>query len=131
MQTIDAGFAQAMAIRLVRLGTTTVNRWQREHGGLVPLPRSGRTDGALVAAAGCRLLFLPRSSPDFNLIALVFAPLMQVLRETRHARSTCLSRPLARGPASSLRRRPRILRPLGLPPPRPTPMTAAIGSALP
>jgi transposase len=35
---------------------------------------------ALVAAAGCRLLFLPAYSPDFNPIELAFAKLKQALR---------------------------------------------------
>jgi transposase len=35
---------------------------------------------ALVEAAGCRLLFLPAYSPDFNPIELAFAKLKQALR---------------------------------------------------
>ena len=38
------------------------------------------TARALVAAAGCRLVFLPTSSPDFNPIEQAFANLKQALR---------------------------------------------------
>lgn len=40
----------------------------------------GEEARALVEAAGCRLLFLPAYSPDFNPIELAFAKLKQALR---------------------------------------------------
>ena len=62
----------------------------------LPVHKSARAR-RLIEEAGCTVLFLPASSPDFNPIELAFAKLKQHLRST--AARTCASLIAATAPA--------------------------------
>ena len=71
-----------------------------------------------VEAVGCRLLFLPAYSPDFNPIELAFAKVKQRLRAAAERTPDGLVAATASRHRRRLRRRrPRLLCPLRLPPP--------------
>lgn len=76
---------------------------------------------AAIEAAGCALLFLPPSSPDFAPIEQAFSKLKAAPRRAEARTRAALGGSDPRGARHDHpHRRPRVVPPLRLPPPRPT-----------